>query len=516
MTDPEREVEIVRGTGAVIVVQPEARERGRGADGADRGAEPPAPEPADESRHAVTHHVVTIGEQAVAYTARTGTVTLRTEEGKPRARVFFVAYTRDDVGDLAERPITFAFNGGPGSSSVWLHLGLLGPRRVALGTPEDLAPPPWSAVPNPHALLDATDLVFIDPVSTGFSRAAEGVKPEGFHAVGEDVRSVAEFIRLYVTRHARWASPKFLAGESYGTTRAAALAGRLQDAFGMYLNGLVLISCVLDFQTLLFHDGNDLPYVLFLPTYAAAAHYHGRVRGDIAALVAEAEAFALGPYASALLRGRDLPAEERATVRATLARLTGLSEASLDHCDLRPRIHRFCKSLRRDEHLTIGRLDARFTGIDPDAAGDVPAYDPSYAAILGPYSTAFNHLVRSELRFESDLPYEILTARVQPWSYDDNANRFLNVAPTLRDALARNPALRVFVASGLYDLATPHLAVQHTLAHLGPVPRLENRIVLRRYPAGHMMYIDEPSLAALKRDLAAFVAEPAAGPALAG
>lgn len=499
MAELDREVEIVRGSGAVVVVQ-QGGEGGRR--GGERAPEPPAD---DEAGHAVTRHTVTIGGREVAYAARAGTVTLRTEDGAPRARVFFVAYTRDDVGDPGERPIAFAFNGGPGSSSVWLHLGLLGPRRVVVAEPGTVDAPPWRAVANAHSLLDACDLVFVDPVSTGYSRAAEGNKPEDFHGVGEDVRSVAEFVWLYVTRHGRWASPKYLAGESYGTTRAAALAARLQDAYGMYLSGILLISCVLDFQTLLFHEGNDLPYVLFLPTYAATAHFHGRVQGDLGEVVAEAEAFARGAYASALLRGRDLPDDERAEVRARLARLTGLSEDELDRCDLRPRIHRFCKALRRDEHLTVGRLDARFTGIDADAAGETPGYDPSYAAILGPYSTAFNHLVRAELRYESDLPYEILTARVQPWSYDESANRYLTVAPALREAMVRNPALRVFVACGLYDLATPHLAAEHTFAHLGPIPRFAERVAFRRYPAGHMMYIHEPSLAALGADMAAFV-----------
>ena len=387
-------------------------------------------------------------------------------------------------------------------------MGAFGPRRIPM--PDDATPPPTPGVleNNRYTLLPWTDLVFIDPVSTGFSRAAEPSDAGAFHAVNEDVASVADFIRIYTTRSGRWSSPKFLAGESYGTTRAAALADHLQSRHGMYLSGIALISMVLDFQTLAFNPGNDLPYTLFLPTYAATAWYHGRIgSGDPAelpAILEQAESFALGEYSRALLLGDRLGDTERRAVAERLAALTGVEADYIERSNLRLRIDRFVKELRRDERTIVGRLDSRYIGHDPDAAGESFGYDPSYAAIQGPYTAALNHYVRHDLGFESDLPYEILTDRVRPWTYDESENRYLTVAPRLQRAINQNRSLRVFVACGYYDLATPHLAAEHTLAHLGLEPDLRGNIEIAHYPAGHMMYVHEPSHSALAKDLESF------------
>jgi len=461
-----------------------------------------------ESGHSVTHHSISIDGVEIEYTARAGTLELKEESGKEKAHVFFVAYTRDGETDLAKRPITFSFNGGPGSSSVWLHLGALGPRRVRLSEDGWPPPPPYELVDNEGSWLDLTDLVFIDPVTTGYSRPAEGESAEQFHGVAEDVEAVGEFIRLYTTRYRRWASPKYLAGESYGTTRAAGLAGHLQERHGMYLNGIVLVSAILNFQTARFDRGNDLPYVLYLPSYTATAWYHKRLApellGDLRATLDEAEMFARGEYASALLKGDDLGAEERERLVAKLGRYTGLSLDFIERSNLRVEIGRFAKELLRDQRRTVGRLDSRFQGIDLDAAGQSYEYDPSYAAILGPFTGALNHYVRVELGYESDLPYEILTGRVHPWKFGQS-NRYLNVGETLRQAMTRNPALRVFVACGYYDLATPYFAAEYTFDHLGLDPTLGGHVTLAHYESGHMMYIHHGSLARLKQDVAGFM-----------
>lgn len=469
----------------------------------------------EEERQSVTKHSVTIGGQRIDYSATAGVIRLKEEQGKPRADVFFIAYTRDGVDDLSKRPVMFTFNGGPGSSSVWLHMGAFGPRRVEMGDAGALRGPPWGVVENEWSALDVTDLVFIDPVSTGYSRASEDVSEKEFHGIQEDAQSVGEFIRMYTTRFGRWGSPKFLAGESYGTTRAAALAGRLQDSYGMYLNGVVLVSSILHFQTARFDDGNDLPYALFLPTYTATAWYHNRLPADLqqaglGAAVAEAEAFASGDYLLSLFAGDSLSAAARQETAARLARLTGLSEEYVLRANLRIEISRFCKELLRGSRRTVGRLDSRFTGVDSDAAGERPEEDPSYSAILGPYSAAMNAYVRGELKFESDLSYEILTGRVRPWKYGPYENRYVDVASTLRGAMLQNPALRVFVANGRYDLATPFFATEHTFDHLGLNESMRANITMAHYEAGHMMYVHLPSLARLKEDLAAFIAEASA------
>lgn len=462
-----------------------------------------------EEAQSVTSGKVNIGGQDVSYTATAGTMLLSEEFGDPKASIFYIAYTRDGVRDTAKRPVAFCFNGGPGSSSVWLHLGVLGPRRVALEEDGALPPPPYHLVDNAYSLLDICDLVFIDPVSTGFSRAAPETDPGEYHGVNEDIRSVGEFIRLYATRNNRWASPKFLIGESYGTTRAAGLSGHLQGELGMYLNGIVLVSTVLDFQTLRFSLGNDLPYVLFLPSYAATAWYHealDRSRwGSLEDLLDEAEQFATRSYSVALLAGDNLPEAERAEVVREMAGLTGLSEQFIERSNLRVSMQEFGKELLRDRGLTVGRFDSRFTGIDRRQTGTRPDYDPSHASALGPFTGALNHYIRAELKFESDLPYEILTGRVYPWNYGDWENRYLNFGETLRRAMTTNPYLKVFAANGYYDLATPFFATEYTFSHLGLDESLRDNISMGYYEAGHMMYISMPSLAKLKDDLAGFI-----------
>ncbi len=457
-----------------------------------------------------TRHSVTINGRQIPYTATAGTLALKKEDGTPLASVFFIAYTKDDVEDAGRRPITFTFNGGPGSSSVWLHMGAFGPRRVQLD-PEGSAPaPPYKLVNNEYSILDLTDLVFIDPVTTGYSRAAKGVDPKLFHGVEQDIRSVGDFIRLYTTRYDRWASPKLLAGESYGTTRAAGLSGYLQQRYGMYLNGIILVSSVLNFQTLAFDKGNDLPYIFFLPSYTATAWYHKKLPRDLqsrplTALLEQARRFAEGDYATALMKGDRLSESEQNRIAAQLARYTGLSPDYIKQSNLRVRMQRFAKELLRSEGRTTGRYDSRMKGIDADSAGERPDYDPSYAAVQGIFSTLFKHYVRADLKFKTDLPYEILTGRVRPWSYDHYANKYVNVAETLRQAMTRNPSLRVMVANGYYDLATPFFATEYTIHHLGLAPSLRDHVTLDYYEAGHMMYTREADHRKLKADVAAFI-----------
>lgn len=456
-----------------------------------------------------THHSITIKGEKLDYTATAGNMLLKEEDGKVKASIFFIAYTRDGVKDLKKRPVTFTFNGGPGSSSVWLHMGAFGPKRVHMTDKGEALPPPYKLVDNEETLLDVTDLVFIDPPSTGFSRIAPGEKHKDFHGVQEDVKAVGEFIRLYTTRHRRWDSPKFLAGESYGTTRAAGLAGYLQDQLGMNLNGIMLVSAVLNFQTIRFDDGNDLPYILYLPTYTATAWYHKKLgaelQEDLRKALDEAEKFATTDYTLALMKGSKLTPSETKEIAGKVARLTGLSTDFVLRSNLRVPIFRFTKELLRGERRSVGRFDSRYKGIDRDAAGESPDYDPSYAAIQGTYTATLNQYLRNELKFESDSPYEILTGKVQPWNFETATNRYLNVSGSLRGAMTKNPHLKVLVANGYYDLATPYFATEYTFNHLNLDPSLVGNISMGNYEAGHMMYVHRASHRQFKRDLARFV-----------
>ncbi len=483
--------------------------RGSHATASSTGSEPPVPvDDLVESKHAIT-----IGGKEIRYTAVAGRVVLQEEVLKkgqfkglrPKAEMSICAYTKDGA-DPSTRPVTFAFNGGPGSSSVWLHMGLLGPRRVVMGDAGALLPPPYGLTDNQETLLDVSDLVFIDPVSTGYSRVVAGGTPGEYHGFQRDLESVGELIRLWTTRNGRWVSPKFLAGESYGTLRASALANHLQERFGFFLNGIILISSVIDMGTIRFTEGNDLPATLYLPTYAAIAHYHGlhqeRALEDV---LAEAEALAAREYPYALAQGSRLPDEERAEMVHRLALLTGLGEDYIDRVNLRIEHQRFFRELLRGRHQVVGRLDGRFLGSDPDDGGERPTFDPSQVAIAGPYAAGLNHYLHSELNYRSDLPYEVLTDRVQPWSYAQFEGRHVSVTSWLGEAMRHNPHLGVYLACGYYDGATPYFAAEYAFAHLDIPAAQRGQVTTHYYPAGHMMYVHEPSRLSQSQALAEFV-----------
>ncbi|MEX0939346.1 MAG: peptidase S10 [Pirellulales bacterium] len=478
----------------------------------DRGSPPePKKKAASKVVHeplSVTKHTATIEGEEIEYTATVGRIYLKGDKDQDRAQVYYFAYTRDGVEDQHERPITFSFNGGPGSSSVWLHLGLMGPKRVPVPDDATQSAPPYELVPNEHSLLDLTDIVMIDPVSTGISRQEEGTEAREFHGYEEDINSVGDFIERYISTNERWESPKFLLGESYGTTRAAGLADYLQDTHGMYLNGIAMVSSVLNFQTLRFDVGNDLPFVLFLPSYTATAWYHEQLEEELQRqalpdLLREVEEFAAGEYNTALLRGARMSDEEEDEIAAKLARYTGLSKEFVLRTNLRIEMRRFAKELLRDRRRTTGRLDSRFLGIDRDAAGDSYDYDPSDAAILGPFTALLNEYLRDDLAYEPGRKYNIYGS-VRPWNYDEFTNRYLDASESLRKAMTRNPALQVFIASGYYDLATPYFASDFTYNQLQLDPTLRDNLHWGYYEAGHMMYIHTPSLEKLKEDLTEF------------
>ena len=465
----------------------------------------------------VTKHAIKIGGQTVSYTATVGELTVIKPSEKPGAKIFFMAYTRDGVQDVSSRPLTFAFNGGPGSSSVWLHMGGLGPRRIRMSDEGFSAKPPFGLEDNEYSLLDVTDLVFIDPVSTGYSRPLEGENKRQFHGVNEDIASVGEFIRHYVARFERWSSPKFILGESYGTFRSAGLAGYLQSGqIGMYLNGIVLVSSVLDFLTIGFVPHVNLSYILFLPHYTATAWYHKKLTPELQEkslreFLDEVEHFALDEYSVALLKGNRLDKSDYDKVVQKLALYTGLSEDYVRRSNLRIRHDRFVKELRRDDLLTVGRLDSRFAGKDADSAGETYEFDPSSAAIQGSFSTMFKDYVRRELKFERDTPYHIF-GNVYPWNFsqgEGGERRSLSLVPntaeTLRRALAENEFLQVFIANGYYDGATPYFGTEYTFSQMGFNNEFKDRVHMGYYEAGHMMYIHKPSLIKLKKDLADFI-----------
>jgi len=483
-------------------------------------APPEIPPPHFEEEVAETEHEALIGGETVRYRAAAGRMLLREEDNKRKASFFYVAYTRNEEGaDPAGRPIVFCFNGGPGSSSVWLHLGAFGPRRVEMTDDGMPFPPPGRLVDNAESLLDVADLVFVDPVGTGFSRAIPGDEAKQFHHFTRDIETVGEFIRIYLTRHGRWGSPKFIAGESYGTTRAAGLGGHLYNRHGMALNGLILVSSILNFQTAgfdrktyTFERGNDLPYSVFLPTYAASAWYHGRLGERLQGLplrvvLDEVEEFAAGEYTLALFQGDSLEPERADAVAERLAEYTGLPVEYVKAYRLRIEILRFCKELLRADGRTIGRIDARYTGTDRFRAGDAMESDPSIDAVLGAYTSALNDYVRRELEYDSELPYEVMSERVwENWDYEDFKNAHVDVSETLRETMSRNPFMRVFVANGYYDLATPHFATEYTFDHLGLDPSLRENVQMAYYDAGHMMYVHAESRRKLAGDLRAFLA----------
>ena len=455
-------------------------------------------------------NTVTIAGERVTYVAETGLLPVLKKDGGTIASVFYVAYTRQGIKDKAARPVTFCFNGGPGSSSVWLHMGALGPRRVKMNPDGTLPPPPFQLVDNEYSILHASDLVFIDPVATGFSRPAKDEKPDQFFGDTADLDSVGEFIRLWTTRHDRWLSPKFLCGESYGVFRAAGLADHLRDRYGMYLNGLILVSGVLNFQSIADDPGNDLPYALYLPSFTAAAHFHNKLppdlQNDLPAALAESREFARGAYISALQQGESLPDDERDKVVAELSRLTGLKTNIItdNHLRIDPGIFR--KQLLHDEGLILGAYDARITGRDDDPAAEFPDFDPSDAAVYGPFAAALNAYVRDELKFEDDLPYEMI-AGVQPWNYGA-PNNYPNAAERLAGTMNQNPYMRILLLGGRCDLVCPIDTVRYAIDHMSLDPAYRTNIVFAQFDAGHMMYINQPDLQKLQKVVTKFITNP--------
>ncbi len=478
------------------------------ADGGDttKPAATPIPEPQRyETRHEGRFH-----GRAVAYRAIAADIHLKDAQDKPRASIFSFSYLQEDGTDPARRPVTFLFNGGPGSASLWLHLGAFGPKRLVVpGDGTGAGPAPYPLIDNPLCCLDVTDLVFVDPVGTGYSRALGEAKPEEFWGLDADAQLIADFIKQWLTVHKRWASPRYLAGESYGTTRSVAVAGKLMGGLaGVAFNGLGLISVIIDFHTARFEKGNTLPDVSYLPTYAATALYHGRIQPaptDRGAFLDEVRDFALGDYASALLAGSRLPEARRRRVLRRLARYSGLSEAWLDRANLRIDPSRFRKELLRDQGRTVGRFDSRYLGRDYDDVGEAPDADPSAYAIDTAYTATINDYLTRTLAVDSERPYTVFNRdALQKWDWhgpkQDSPSRwpgYINLAPELGRLQRENPSLRVLMANGLYDLATPFFAVENTIAGNGIDA---GRVTMRYYDAGHMMYLHEPSLAQLVED----------------
>lgn len=462
----------------------------------------------EESEPTVTSHSLTVNGKTLDYTATVGLMPLKNEKDEIEAQIFYTAYTLDNVEDAADRPLILVFNGGPGAASIWLHMGALGPKRVDMGDEGFMPPPPYRLVDNEHTWLDLGDLVFIDPVGTGYSRAVDPENNKKYWGLEPDLTAVGEFIRLYLSRNERWTSPLYLAGESYGTTRAAGLSGHLVDR-GIALNGIMLISTVLNFQTIRFTKANDLPFMLYIPSYCAVAHYHNKLddevqNRDFRELLHEVEAWSENEYALALAKGDRLSDDERDTIAEQLSKYTGLSKRFILGADLRIHIMSFCKELVRDDKRAVGRLDARFIGIMASAEGQYPDFDPSMNAIIPPYNATFNQYVRAELGYKTDLNYEILSFKVnQGWQY--KGGEFPDTSESMRSAFAKNPFMKVFVAQGYYDLATPFFAAYYTLEHMGLDKSVRDQITISEYEAGHMMYQHVASLAKLKADVVAFL-----------
>jgi carboxypeptidase C (cathepsin A) len=451
-------------------------------------------------------NVILLNGQKLNYTAFTGYLDLKNDTGKLIAKVFFTYYRKDnEVAD--KRSLCFAFNGGPGSSSVWLHMGGLGPKRVALLDDGTAPPPPYQVINNEYTWLDKTDLVFIDPVATGYSRAAAGENPKQFHGYVEDVQSMGSFIRSFLSKYERWSSPKFLAGESYGTTRAAGLSKFLTDNYRIYINGILLISPVLNFGTNNYNIGNDLPLALYLPSYTAAAWYHKKLapalQSNLQSALKESEEFALNGYALALLKGDKLSAAEKNSVAERMSYLTGLDKDYILRANLRVDDGRFYKELRRKDGLAIGRLDARFTGRNFDDAGEGIDYDPSFTNIDGPFTSTMNDYFQRDLNFKDEKAYNIF-GNVHPWNYNNVQNQTLNVAESLRDAMTKNTHLKVYVGSGYYDFATPYFTSNYDVEHMFLRPELKSNIRHYYYESGHMYYIHKPSMVQFKKDVDSF------------
>lgn len=481
---------------------------GQAQDSPEKPAAPASP------KEFVTRHTVEIGGKSLRYRAVAGETFLKDDQGVPKASVFSISYLLDGVDAPSQRPLTFLFNGGPGSTATWLHLGAFGPNRLDLGPdPLDAGGPPYPLRPNSHSLLDVSDLVFVDPIGTGYSHALGKGKDSDYWGVDEDSASMAEFIRAYLTRQRRWSSPKYLAGESYGTTRASLLVRDLSlDVLdSVALNGVILLSTALDVRIFLSGaPGNDLAYATGLPTYAATAYYHDQLPekpANLEAFLAEAREFAATEYLTALFRGDALSAADTVAVAAKLHRFTGLSEPYLRRSHLRVPVDHFLKELLRERGEVLAIHDTRFRGKDPDEAGELVSWDPFLFGIAGPFVTAINGYLTDDLKVEMGESYEVFAEGAGGvWKRPANQQRafsgFLNTTEYLAQAAAANRDFRIFVASGYHDLTTTFYGVEHTFNHSG-VPR--DRITLKNYFGGHMMYLHEASLAALSADIRAFV-----------
>ena len=455
----------------------------------------------------ITHHQLSLNGKTMAYTATAGRLPIKRGDGKIEAEMFFVAYTLDGQ-DASKRPLTFSFNGGPGSASVWLHMGALGPKRVVLQQNGFMPAAPYRVEDNPDTMLDRSDIVMVDAIATGYSRAANAELTKKFLGVKGDVQAFGEFIRLYLSRYERWNSPLFLLGESYGTTRAAGLAGYLAD-HGIAFNGITLLSMALDFQTLEWNNSNDLPYYLLVPTFNMIAGYHHKLAPDLAQDMAktrdEVVHWSVNDYALALNRGDALSPEEHRKIVEQLARYTGLRPEVVEAHDMRIDVPTFTRELLLDQKLVSGRLDGRFTSPNPDGER---FYDPASAAILPPYTSAYNHYLRTELNYKSDMPYKVFAwdeVGFQKWEWGNAVEGFPSTAGSLRAAMIKNPYMKILVMEGYYDLATPFAAANWTMDHLDLDPKYHQNVSYVTYGSGHMVYIDRAEHDKMKKDLVQFM-----------
>ena len=454
----------------------------------------------------VTHHSVNLDGKTLNYTATAAQMPLKDAAGETEAHIFYMAYTLDGVTDRSKRPVTFCFNGGPGSASLWVHMGGMGPRSPKLMPNGGMPPPPYQLRDNPNTWLDKTDLIFIDPVGTGYSRAKTVDVARRMNGVQGDISSVGEFMRMYIIRNEREASPLFIAGESYGTLRAAGLAGYLIDR-GIAFNGIVLIGTTLNLETI-WSRSDDLVYQLEFPTYAADAYYHKKaapefLRKDLKTYLKDAETFAMTDYANALAKGDELPAAERKAVIEKLVKFTGLEARYIDESNLRWDVAHFTRQLMRDQHETIGRYDGRLKGPSSMNTGETSEYDPSSTLITPPFVAMFTNYVRNELNYKTDMLY-YTSGGIQPWDYGVQ-NGFGDTTGMLRSAMVKNPYMKVMVAAAYFDLATPYYAVEYTFNHMGLSPLMHKNITWDFYQAGHMLYIDSDSHAKMKHDISDFI-----------